>query len=233
MGILFWCVLTILYHVHFSRAAWGEPFCWRLSTNGCDGFGLHTSGTNKLSTYRPPELRGGNQLAVGPLRTIEAIFVRIQGEREGGYLVLCVSIFSYHVPSSRAARGAPACRRLSTQVCGDFGSHTSGTEGWGSWSGVSTILYLVHFSRAARGKPACWRLSTNGLAILVRIQAEREGGDYVLVRFNIFIQCNFLPGCAGDTRFPTNLYSQLRRFWFAVERESRDFILLCFNIFIP
>ena len=70
-------------------------------------------------------------------------------------------------------------------------------------------------------------------AILVRIQAEREGGNYVLVCFNIFIQCTFLPGCAGDTRFPTNLYSRLRRSWFAAERESRDFILLCFDIFIP
>ena len=32
-------------HVHFSRAARREPFCWRLSTNGCGGFGLHASGT--------------------------------------------------------------------------------------------------------------------------------------------------------------------------------------------
>ena len=70
-------------------------------------------------------------------------------------------------------------------------------------------------------------------AILVRIQAEREGGDYGLVCFNIFIQCTLLPGCAGDTRLLTNLFSRLRRFWFAAERESRDFILLCFNIFIP
>ena len=70
-------------------------------------------------------------------------------------------------------------------------------------------------------------------AILVRIQAEREGGDLVLACFNICIQCTFLPGCAGDTRLPTNLYSTLRRFWFAAERESRDFILLCYNIFRP
>ena len=70
-------------------------------------------------------------------------------------------------------------------------------------------------------------------AILVRIQAKRESGGYVLVCFNIFIQCTFLPGCAGDTRLPTNLYTRLRRFWFAAERESRDFILLCFHIFKP
>ena len=69
--------------------------------------------------------------------------------------------------------------------------------------------------------------------ILVRIQAKPEGGGYVLVCFNIFIQCTILPGCLGDTRLPTNLYSRLRRFWFAAERESRYFILMCFDIFIP
>ena len=36
-------------------------------------------------------------------------------------------------------------------------------------------------------------------AILVCLQAEREGGNFVLVSFNNFIQCIFLPGCAGGT----------------------------------
>ena len=98
---------------------------------------------------------------------------------------------------------------------------------------VSTILYHVHFSRAARGNRLAGGSLLTVTTILVHIQAERESGDYDLVCFNIFIQCTFLPGCAGDTRLPTNLYSRLRRFWFAAGRESRDFILLCFNIFIP
>ena len=135
----------------------------------------------------------------------------------------------YITPGS--ARGNPACRRLSTQVFGNFGLHTSGMEGWGLCFGVCQQFYTMYISPGLRGGN---RLADGSLlmvtAILVRIQAKREGGGYVLVCFNIFIQCTFLPGCAGDTRLPTNLYSWLRRFWFAAERESRDFILLCFDI---
>ena len=35
-----------------------------------------------LSTYRSPELRGGNRLAGGSLFTIAAVLIRIQAERE-------------------------------------------------------------------------------------------------------------------------------------------------------
>ena len=42
-------------------------------------------------------------------------------------------------------------------------------------------------------------------AILVRHQAEREGGDFVLVSFNNFIPCVSLPGCAGGTGLPAAL----------------------------
>ena len=132
-----------------------------------------------------------------------------------------------------SVRGEPACRRLSTQVFGDFGSHKGGMEGWGLCFGVCQQFYTMYISPGLRGGN---RLADDSLltvtAILICIQAKREGGGYVLVCFNIFIQCTFLPGCAGDTRLPTNLYSRLRRFWFAAERESRDFILLCFNILI-
>ena len=138
----------------------------------------------------------------------------------------------YITPGS--ARGEPACRRLSTQVFGDFGSHTSGMEGWGLCFGVCQQFYTMYISPGLRGGN---RLADGSLltvtAILICIHAKREVGGYVLVCFNIFIRCTFLPGCARDTRLPTNLYSRLRRFWFAAERESRDFILLCFNIFMP
>ena len=104
----------------------------------------------------------------------------------------------------------------------------------GIWFWCVQLLYTLYISPGLRGGN---RLADGSLltvtVILLRIQAKREGGGYVLVRFNSFIQCTFLPGCAGDTRLPTNLYSRLRRFWFAAERESRDFILLCFDIFIP
>ena len=36
-------------------------------------------------------------------------------------------------------------------------------------------------------------------SILVRLQAKREGGDYVLGSFNKFILCMILAGCAGGT----------------------------------
>ena len=38
-----------------------------------------------------PGLRGGNQLAGGSLRTVAAILIRIQAEREGGdFVLVCV-----------------------------------------------------------------------------------------------------------------------------------------------
>ena len=67
--------------------------------------------TVKLSTYRSPELRGGNRLAGGSLRTIAAIFVRIQEKREGGYFVLvCVNILipCTFLPGCAGDTGLPA-----------------------------------------------------------------------------------------------------------------------------
>ena len=36
-------------------------------------------------------------------------------------------------------------------------------------------------------------------SILVRLQAKREVGDYVLASFNKFMLCMILAGCAGGT----------------------------------
>ena len=36
-------------------------------------------------------------------------------------------------------------------------------------------------------------------SILVRLQAKREVGDFVLAPFNKFILCMILAGCAGGT----------------------------------
>ena len=41
--------------------------------------------------------------------------------------------------------------------------------------------------------------------ILVRLQAKREGGDYVLASFNNFMLCMTLAGCAGGTVLPAAL----------------------------
>ena len=58
-------------------------------------------------------------------------------------------------------------------------------------------------------------------AILIRIQAEREGGDFVMVCINNFIPCTFLPGCARGTFLLATLYKRLRRFWLAYKRNGR------------
>ena len=42
-------------------------------------------------------------------------------------------------------------------------------------------------------------------AILVRLQAEREGVDFVLASVNNFIPRIILPGCAGGTGLPAGL----------------------------
>ena len=89
----------------------------------------------------------------------------------------------YITPGS--APGEPACRRLSTHGCGDFGSHTSGTEGWGFGFGVCQQFNIMCISPGLRGGN---RLAGGSLltvaASLDRIQAEPEGVDLVLVCFN-------------------------------------------------
>ena len=71
-------------------------------------------------------------------------------------------------------------------------------------------------------------------AVFVRIQEERDGRYFVLVCFNIFIPCPFLPGCTGGTGLPAALYSRLRRFWFAYKRNGSVGIWFwCVNNFIP
>ena len=48
----------------------------------------------------------------------------------------------------------------------------------------------------------CRRLSSNVASILVRLQAKREDGGYVLASFDKFILCMILGGCAGGTVLP-------------------------------
>ena len=42
-------------------------------------------------------------------------------------------------------------------------------------------------------------------SILVRLQAKREGGDFVLATFNKFMLCMILAGCAGEIVLPVAL----------------------------
>ena len=108
-------------------------------------------------------------------------------QRDGkvGILYFCVSTFLYHEFFSRAARGKSACRRLSTHGCGNFGSYTSVTGGWGFCFGVCQQFYTMYISPGLReGNLFVGDSLLTAAAVLVRIQAEREGGDFVLVCFN-------------------------------------------------
>ena len=81
---MFWCVSTILYHVHFSRAARGTRACRWLSFHGGSDFVLYISGTGGwgfgfgmfkqfYTMYNSPALRGGHALAGGSLFTVAVI----------------------------------------------------------------------------------------------------------------------------------------------------------------
>ena len=83
-----------------------------------------------------------------------------------------------------------------------------------------------------------WNLFTGGslvtfASILVRLQAKREGGDYVLAPSNKCMLCMIFAGCAGGTVLPAALLSRLRRFWFASKRNGRVVMFLTpFNKFM-
>ena len=64
----------------------------------------------------------------------------------------------------------------------------------------------MYDSRRLRG----WNLFASGslvtfASILVRLQAKRESGDFVLASFNKFILCIFLASYAGGTVLPAVL----------------------------
>ena len=61
------------------------------------------------------------------------------------------------------------------------------------------------YSRLRGGNRFAGRSLPTFAAILVRLQAERDGGDFVLASFDKFTSCIFLPGCAGGTGLPAGL----------------------------
>ena len=167
--------------------------------------------------YRSPDLRGGNRLAGGSLRTIAAVFVRIQEERDGRYFVLvCFNIFipCPFLPGCTGGTGLPAALYSRLRRFW-FAYKRNGSVGIWFWC-VSTTLYHVHFSRAARGEPACRWLSTHRRGDFGPHTSGTGGCGF---GFRVFQQLNSLsmssPGCAGGTGFPAALYARLRRFLFA------------------
>ena len=67
-------------------------------------------------------------------------------------------------------------------------------------------MYAVYDSRRLRGLN---RFTGGSLvtfaSVLVRLQAKREGGDFVWASFNKFMLCMILVGCAGGTVLPAAL----------------------------
>ena len=62
--------------------------------------------------------------------------------------------------------------------------HSRGLRGWNRYAGGSLVTFT---------------------SILVRFQAKREVGDYVLASFNKFMLCMIFAGCAGGTVLPAAL----------------------------
>ena len=110
---------------------------------------------------------------------------------------------------SPATRGKPFCRRLSNNVCVDFGSPTIEPGGWELCFGVFQQIYAVYIPRQLRGGNLLGGGSLVTFAsIWVRLQAKREGGDYVLASFDKFMLCTFLASYAGGI-FCRRLFSHV------------------------
>ena len=137
--------------------------------------------------YNSPRLRGGNRFSGESLRKV------------------CSDFGSPPSVFFPAARREPVCRRVAIDVCGDFGSPPSGT-GCEFCCGVFQKLYTKNVYRLLRGGN---RFAVDSLvtfaAIMVRLQAEREGGDFVVASFNQFTPCIFFAGCAGGTGLTATL----------------------------
>ena len=72
--------------------------------------------------------------------------------------------------------------------------------------GVFQQIYAVYISRQLRGGKRFDGGSLLTIAsILFRLQAKREGGDFVLASFNKFVLCMILAGCVAGTVLPAAL----------------------------
>ena len=147
-----------------------------------------------------PRLRGGNRSAGGSLVTFAAILVHLQAEREGGDFVAASFnnfIPCIFLPGCAGGTGLPAAlwRRLRQFW---FASKRNGRVGILFWC-LSTIFTVYIPPRLRGGNRFAGSSLVKFAAILIRVQAEREGGDSVVASFNNFIPCIFLPGCAGGS----------------------------------
>ena len=135
--------------------------------------------------YIYSRLRGGNGFAGGSLETFAATLVRLQAEREGGDFVLAFFQQFYTMCIVLpAARGEPACGRVSRDVCGDLVRLQAEREGGGFVLASFQQFYTMCVSPRLRGGN---RFAGGSLemfaAMLVYLQAKWEGGSFVLASF--------------------------------------------------
>ena len=143
---------------------------WRLSTNLC-------------CVLFSPAARV-EQFAGGSLVTFASILVRLQVEREVVIMFWRLSTNKLCMILAGCAGGTVLPAALQSR-CVDFGSPPSETGGWWLCFGVFQQIYNVYDSGRLRG----WnRFAGDSLvtfaSILVRLQVEREVGDYVLASFH-------------------------------------------------
>ena len=93
-----------------------------------------------------------------------------------------------------------------------------------SWR-LSIILHHVYFSPAARGEPVCRRVSRDGFVDLVRLQAEREGGVFVLASSQQFYTMYNSPRLRGGNRFAGGSLETFAAILFPFKRSGRVEIL--------
>ena len=156
--------------------------------------------------YDSRRLHGWNLFAGGSLVTFASILVRLQAKQEGGdcglasfsKFMLCIFLASYAGGTALPAALQSRLRRFW------FASKRNGRVVIMYWR-LSTNLCCVHSRQLRGGNGFDGGSLVTSAAILVRLQAEREGGDFVLASFNKLILCMILAGCAGGTFLPAAL----------------------------
>ena len=113
-----------------------------------------------------------------------------------------------------------------------FGWPPSGTGGWGFCFGVfPTILYHVYFSPLRGGNRFAGGSLETFAAIVVRLQAEWEGGDFFLAFLPQFYTMYISPRLRGGNRFDGGSLETFAAILvhLQAEREGVDFVLASFD----
>ena len=117
-----------------------------------------------------------------------------------------------------------------------FGSPPSGTAGCGFCIAVFPIIFTMYISPRLRGgnRFAGGSLETFA-AILVRLQAEWEGGDFVLASFQQCYTMYISRRLRGGNRFAGGSLETFAAILVRLqaEREGDDFVLASCNNFTP